>query len=248
MPIYPQTTSNTYLFAPSVGEVLLMAFARLQIEPTAITVQHIQHARNEANLLQVEWSNSGPNLWTVDLQTIQLTQGVCTYPVDPATVMILDCYVSLNSSDFSPNWNNPDFNTTAGPRTDLIITPMSRSEYAAMPIKTQQERPTGFWFDRLISPTITFWPVPDQDYQCGFYRFRQVQDVNPANVGLPEVTYLALDALVAGMAYRLSRIYAPALEAMRKADYKEAWGIFADQNTENADLYITPGLNSYYRI
>jgi hypothetical protein len=57
--------------------------------------------------------------------------------------MILDMYISYGS-----------------PSTDRLIFPISRSEYAAYPDKTTQGTPTVFWFDRLIAPTFTLWPVP----------------------------------------------------------------------------------------
>ena len=36
------------------------------------------------------------------------------------------------------------------------------------------------------------------------------------------------------------------LETQRKADAAEAWNIFANNDVENAPVYIIPGLNSYY--
>jgi hypothetical protein len=238
--------TGTYVFAPGVGEVLLDAYARLQIQPTAITQQHILHGRREANFLQVEWANKGPNLWTVDYQAFDMVAGTDAYTVPANTVMILDLYLSIGGGDFSSDWSPTDFNVVTS-RTDRMLTPMSRSEYAALPEKAIQGPPTSFWFDRLEAPIITFYPVPDQAYRIGYYRFRQMQDADPANGGTAEVPYLWLDALVAGMAHRLSRIYAPALEALRKADAMEAWKIAAAQNTENVSLYISPEMSSYYR-
>ncbi|HEY3595138.1 MAG TPA: hypothetical protein VGL13_14735, partial [Polyangiaceae bacterium] len=86
-------TSGTYAYAPAVGEVVLTALSRLQIRGPAILADHMYQARAEANLMQAEWSNRGPNLWAVDLQTVALTQGVGTYAVPPETVMILDAYI-----------------------------------------------------------------------------------------------------------------------------------------------------------
>ena len=121
------------------------------------------NARLAANLLLVEWSIEVPNLWTVDLQTTNLIAGQATYDVDPTTVAILDAYIDI------PNGN--------GTYTGLIIYPISRTEYASLPEKAQQGRPTVFWFDRLISPTITLWNVPDpsQTYVLRYYRVRQIQ-------------------------------------------------------------------------
>ncbi len=62
-----------------------------------------------------------------------------------------------------------------------------------------------------------------------------------------EVPQLWLDAFAAGLAYRLSRMYAPQMRDVRKAEYDEAWLIAATQNVENTPLFITPGLTGYYR-
>jgi len=53
--------------------------------------------------------------------------------------------------------------------------------------------------------------------------------------------------MCAGLAYRLARIYAPALEDKRKTDYMEAWQIAADSDLENTPVRIIPRLSGYYR-
>lgn len=44
--------------------------------------------------------------------------------------------------------------------TDIFLWPISRNDYAFQPNKEEQGRPTTFWFNRAIYPTITVWPVP----------------------------------------------------------------------------------------
>src|SRR5882762_3084165 len=228
----PQITSGTYAFAPSLGEVVLNAFARIGVRRTEIEQTHLMDARMEANLLLARMSDQQPNLWTVDLQALPLLQGVATYTVPAETAMILDAYVRYGS-----------------PPTDRSIYPISRSEYATYPDKTLQAFPTVFWYDRLISPTITLWQVPDGNgpYTLFYYRVRQIQDAEYLNGQNIEVPYLWLDAFTAGLAHRLSRIYAPTLEGQRKADADEAWGNAASQNVENVNIMISPGLSSYFR-
>jgi len=131
--------------------------------------------------------------------------------------------------------------------------PISRSEYSTYPQKQLQAFPTVYWFDRLISPTITIWPVPDGagPYTLYYYRVRQVQDAeysDNTNALVIEVPYLWLDAFCAGLAHRLARVYAPTLEQIRKADADEAWALAAKQDIENVELNIHPSLNGYFRI
>ena len=225
-------TSGTYAFQPNLGSLFLSAFSRIQVKRTELTAQHLEDAKMEANYLQVEWSNQGLTLWTVDLQTIPLVQGTATYPIPSNTVMILDLYISTQS-----------------PLTNRLLMPISRTDYASLADPTQQAYPTSWWFDRLISPTITFWPIPDGNntYTCNFYRYRNIQDAVPSQGGNPEIQYLWTDAYVAGLAHRLSRSYAPQLEQLRKADSQEAFAIASKQGVENVPIWISPNLQGYYR-
>lgn len=238
-------TSGTYSFAPSAGEVVLNALSRIQIRGPAVSSEHMMQAGLEANFLQIEWNNRGPNLWTVDDQLITCVTNQATYTVPPETVMILDVTIGT-----SPLGTTTIGTQTGLPQNEISITPLSRSEYMSYPNKGNPGRPTSYWFDRLVAPTITLWPVPDGSatYYLHYYRFRQIQDASMANGLNLEMQTLWMDAAAAGMAYRLARHYAPALEPMRKMDYKEAYEIAATQNTENGvALYLIPMIGGYYR-
>lgn len=227
-------TSNTYSFLPSIGELVVASYRRIQIHRAEIVAEHLTDAKNEANFLQVAWANLGPLLWTVDLQTVSLVQGQATYSVPANTVMMLDVYISI------PNGG--------GTTSDRIITPYSRTDYASTPDKSQQGSPTVFWFDRLIAPTFTLWPVPDgTEPTLSYYRFTQTQDATLANATNPQIPYLALDAYVAGLAHRLARIYKPELEEAREADAVKAFNVFFSQYTENVPLFISPVTYSYWK-
>jgi len=228
------TTSGTYSFLPSVGELLVAAYRRIQIKRAELVTEHFADAKNEANFLQVQWANLGPLLWTIDLQSVPLLQGQSTYSVPPNTVMMLDVYISIPNGD--------------GTMSDRIITPYSRTEYASTPDKSQQGSPTVFWFDRLIAPTFSLWPVPDgNEPTLNYYRFTQMQDAATANAVNPQIPYLALDAYVAGLSHRLSRIYKPELTDAREADSVKAFNVFFTQMTENVPLFIAPITYSYWK-
>jgi len=221
-------TSGLYSFNPSNADLVTAAFRRIGIRPVDLTQDHMTDGRTEMNLWLASASNRGPNLWAVDLVTTPLVAGTRTYNVDGNTVMILDAF--LESSGLS-----------------TTITPFSRSDYAAIGNKDTEGRPTSFWFDRLVSPTVTLWPVPDQVYSLKYYRYRRLQDAELPSGETADVPYLFLDALVAGVAHRLARIWAPNLEGARKADADEAWNIASTQNTENVPMQITPLLGGYFR-
>ena len=188
------------------------------------------------NLMLSRWANQGVNLWAVELvPTITLIEGQATYSVDSNTVMVLDAYVTT---------------INGGTNTDRIILPISRTEYASYPNKEQQGFPTVYWFDRLISPTISLWPVPDGSGNPGtlsYYKVRQIQDANIAGGENVEIPYRWYEAFATGLAYRLSQTWAPQSAAMLKAVADEAYEIAAAQDTEYASMYISPQINGYFR-
>lgn len=227
-------TSGTYAFNPALGDIVLNAYARIGLRRSALTAEHLKDAADEANYLLVQWSNLQPLLWTSELQSIPLIESTATYTLDPEVVMVLLAYIETGTS--------PD-------TQDRVMTPISTVEYASIPNKESEGVPTTFWLNRLATPTITLWQVPDatSTYTLKLRTVRQVQDATAASGVKIETPYRMLDAFAAGLAHRLARIHAPALEAARSADADKAWTIAATQDVENVPLYIVPGLSTYYR-
>ncbi len=230
----PQTYSGTYDYAPSGGEIIMAAYQRIQIRPTEVLQNQLQSAVMELNLVLAKLNNQQPNLWTVNLQTLPLVQSQATYSLPAETVMITNAFISTGSGIQT---------------TDVLIWPLSQTEYAGISNKSAEGKPTTFWFNRLISPTITLYLTPDGNgpYTLNYYCVRLIQDATLPNGVNVEVPNLWLDAVVAGLAHRLARIYKPELEQIRKADADEAWAIAATQGVENVDLIITPGIGGYFK-
>ena len=230
------TSSGTYNFQPSLGELVLNAFARCGVRRTAIMQEHMTDARFETNLMLASWANQGVNLWEVVLISVPLIQGQTTYTVPAKVVMILDAVIQQNTGTSS--------------QFDRVIMPISRTEYSQTPNKLQQAPPTVFWFDRLINPTVTLWPVPDQTnyYTLNYYAVTQIQDAELTDAQTVDIPYRWLDALAAGLAARLAAIYAPDRMQMLEAKAQQAYTIAATQDTENVGLFITPGLAGYFRV
>ncbi len=207
-----------------------------------IAAEHMLQATMEANFLQVEFNNRGPNLWAVDDIIVPCVTNQATYTVPANTVMILD--VTIGTSPLG----SVSINGQTTPENEIRITPLSRSEYMSYPNKSNPGRPTSYWFDRLVAPTITLWPVPDDSitYYLHYYRFRQIQDAALGGGLNLEVQALWLDAAAAGLAYRLAIHFAPALETQRKAQYDMAYKFAADQNVEDSPLIVAPMIGIYY--
>lgn len=228
------TSSGTYNFSLSNGEAVLAAFERIQIRAPSIRQEHMLTARREINLLFSEWSNNQVNLWQVELISVTLVDGTASYDVPDRVVMILDAYLRQNSGESD--------------QTDRYITPISRTDYASYAAKLTEGIPTVYWFDRTLSPTFTIYPViNDSGYLFNYYAAVQIEDAALTSGQTPDLPYLWLDALVAGLSHRLARIYAPQLEAQRKIDAQAAWTIASNQNVENVPFQVSPNLGDYYR-
>lgn len=229
------TTSGTYNFDPSLGEMVLYAYNLIGIRNTSITQEHMEAARMASNMVLANWSNKGVNLWTVDLQTVTLIAGQATYSVPENTVVMLDTYVTVDNGNSQP--------------IDRLILPISRTEYASYPNKEQQGFPTVYWQDRLINGNVTLWPVPDgQSAQyLKYYRAVQLQDVEFTGGQTIEIPYLWLDAFADALSYRLARVWNPAMAPALKLVADESYNVADNQNVETASQYISPMVSGYFR-
>ena len=227
-------TSGTYAFNPGLGSLSLAAFDLIGVRRAAILQEHLEAARLHANFLLLRWSSAGVNLWQVDLVSTTLVEGQSTYDVDTNTIVILDMYITVQSDSAT---------------FDRIIMPVSRTEYASYPNKTQAGFPSVAWFDRTLSPTITIWPVPngEQTY-LKYYRLRQNQDAALQNGLTVEMPAYWMEAFVFGLASRLAIIYAPDRAIGMKAMADEAYDIASRQNIESAMQFISPMLGGYWRV
>ena len=186
-------------------------------------------------MLESEWSNRGINLWKVELISQLLTSGTATYTLPARVIMMLDAYRSINQG--------------ASDQTDILITPISRDDYAAYPQKQTSGPPNQFWFDRTITPTVTLYPVPDDSdtFYLNYYAWSQIEDSTvPAGV-TPDLPVRWYDAACAGLAWRVSRVYAPAKTKDLKVEYDESWKLAATEDVENTPVRISPGIGRYYR-
>lgn len=227
------TSSGTYNFELSNADVMVEGFARCGIRRTALLAEHMKDGQRALNLALVTFANKQPNLWTSEQQTVSLVASTTTYTLPARSVQILSCFIRIGSGDS---------------QQDRICWPLSEFEYASIPNKASVGFPSQFWFNRQITPQLSFYLTPDdaQTYTAYLQIVRQIQDANIPGGETPDIPYRWIDALCAETAYRLSRSYAPDKEQMRKMDAAEAWAVAATQDTENVAMNITPALGMYW--
>jgi hypothetical protein len=224
------STSGTYAFAPNLGDLVINAFAKCGVRRTDLTNQHMSDARMEANLMMSDWAGDGINLWQVQSATIPLAQGIASYQIPSDRVFILDVYITQDGFD-------------------RLIFPISRSDYASFAQKSLQGYPTSFWFDRLISPNLYVWPVPDSStsYILTYYYMRQAMDSELTNGTQPEVPWYYLNAFADGLAARLAYIYAPDKVAVLQPKADKSWFRALQVGTENVPVTMNVQMRGYFR-
>ena len=219
------TTSGTAVFNLDISDLIEESFERCGQELR--TGYELKTARRSLNLLTVEWSNRGINLWTIEQGVISLVQGQATYNLPTDTIDLLDMVVR---------------NGTAQNQTDININRISVSTYATIPNKNATGRPIQVWINRQITPQINVWPTPDgNQYSFIYWRLRRIQDASGSTQTM-DIPFRFLNCLVAGLAYYLSMKLPvdPGRRVELKMDYEQQLQMAMDEDREKAPLRFVP--------
>ena len=229
-------TSDTTTFNLDLNSLVEEAFERCGAELR--TGYDLKTARRSLNLLTIDWSNRGINLWTIEEGSIPMTLGTATYNLPVDTIDLLEHQIRTGTG------NN---------QQDLTISRISVSTYATIPTKNNTGRPVQVWIDRksgatnssgvVQNPTINVWPTPDQNdfYTFVYFRMKRIQDTGNG-VNTPDIPFRMLPCLVAGLAYYLSLKVPEAANRipMLKQEYEEQWLIASSEDREKAPLRLAP--------
>ena len=220
------TTSGSRDFNMDVGEIIEEAYERCGLEVR--TGYDARTARRSLNLMFADWANRGLNLWTVKQGTITLTAGQAQETLTDDVVDILE--VTLRRSG-----------------TDYEVERISRGEYATLPNKTTQGRPSQFYFDRQIDPVINLWSVPENSTdQLIYYYVRRIEDADTL-VNTTDMPFRFYPCMVAGLAYYMAMKRAPDRVQLLKSVYEEEFQRAADEDEGRTPLKLQPSL-SYLRV
>jgi len=224
------TVSGSKDFELDVAEYIEEAFERCGLEPK--TGYDLKSARRSLNLMLADWANRGLNRWTIEQSTVSLVQGTASYSLGADTIDILSAVIRTNAG--------------ASNQQDIIISRVSRQEFLNIPSKLTQARPTEFYVDRTINPTVEVWPTPDQAYTLVYDRLVRMDDADTAQNTL-EMPFRFYPCLAAGLAYYISLKRAPDRTQMLKAIYEEEFERAASEDRDRANLKLTPNQN-FYRV
>ena len=183
----------------------------------------LKTAKRSMNLLFADWANRGLNQWTIQQVTTTLTQGVSEINVGADTIDILSIVVRRDGTDYG-------------------IDRLSRDDYINIPNKTQQSSSSQWFLDRLISPVLKLWPVPDNSTdQIIYNRLVRLDDADSATDTL-QIPFRFYPALAAGLAYYIAIKKAPDRIQLLKSLYEEEMQRAMDEDRDRASFNIVPSL------
>jgi len=126
--------------------------------------------------------------------------------------------------------------------TDYSVPRVSRDDYLTIPNKSTTGRVDQFFLNRLITPELKLWPVPDNNTDVVvFNRLTRIQDAD-AYINTFEVPFRFYPCLAAGLAYYLSLKRAPDRTQMLKTLYEEEFDRAAVEDRDRASFTIQPGI------
>ena len=219
-------TSGSRDFNLDVAEAIEEAYERCGLEMR--TGYDARTARRSLNIMFSEWANRGLNLWTVEQATQALTSGTATYQFTTDYTDLLEVVIRRSGTDFS-------------------LSRMSRGDYLNLPNKDQTGRPSQYYFDRKITPSLILWPTPDSSSDSlVYYYVRRIQDADTLQ-NTTDIPFRFLPCLVAGLAYYISMKKAPDRIQILKSVYEEEFQRASDEDEDRVPLKLTPDIK-YLRV
>ena len=215
------TVSGSKNFELDVTEYVEEAFERCGREVR--TRYDIKTAKRSMNLLFADWANRGLNAWTIEQTTQALTQGTSSYTLGADTIDILSAVIRRSDVDYG-------------------IERLSRDDYLNIPNKTTQGHPSQFFLDRLITPALKLWPVPENSTDVVvFDRLVRIDDADTAQ-NTVEVPFRFYPCLAAGLAYYIAIKKAPDRVPFLKSIYEEEMERAMSMDRDRASFNIVPSM------
>ena len=126
-------------------------------------------------------------------------------------------------------------------RTDVSLTKIDRSAYAALPNKGATGQPSQYYVKRETLPKIFLYITPDLNTytHLKYYSINRIEDAG-AYTNQADVAYRFLPCMCAGLAYYLSMKKAPQLVQQNKLVYEDELKRALDEDGQRASTFIAP--------
>lgn len=222
------TTSGTATFNLDLTQLVEEAYERVGAELRS--GYDLRTARRSLNLMFADWANRGLNMWTFEQGQLNMEKDTASYNLPVDTVDLMEVVMRTGTG----------FNLT-----DRPIERISLSTYAHIPNKLHSGRPTHLMIDRVGTPRVFVWPVPDVSltYTLVYWRLRRIQDAGHG-VNVMDIPFRFLPVLVAGLAYYLALKVPGAMDRLPilKLQYDEAWSMAAEEDRDKTSARFVPAV------
>jgi|TARA_R100001463_G_scaffold109549_1_gene164189 hypothetical protein len=131
--------------------------------------------------------------------------------------------------------------------TDFAAERLSRDSYLNIPNKASTGRPSQFFIDRQITPTLKIWPAPENNTDVFVFNRLVRMDDSDAFTDNLDVPFRFYPCLAAGLAYYLAIKRAPDRITVLKTLYEEEMQRAITEDRDRASFNIVPSL-SYTRF
>ena len=223
------TYSSTANFDLSIDDIAEEAYERcgLQIR----SGYDIKTARRSLNLMLAEWANRGLNLWTIQKQEK-------TLPANTTNLTGTSLF-GAGANDSQQIVDITDVIIRDSSNNDFSTNTISRATYWNYAVKTTSGRPTQYYFERTINPTLYLYPAADTAYTLIYYALVRMYDSGDYTNNA-QVPFRFLPCLTAGLAYYISMKRTPDRIQLLKQVYEDEFQRAAAQDGERTSLFLTP--------
>ena len=155
------TTSGSYTFEKNfaIDDIIAEAYERIGLVGSA--GHQIHSARRSLNILFQEWGNRGIHFWEVGDTNIDLIEGQAEYTFYRASGDGTSS-VTVGGTSGASTYGLADIlsaqyrtDRTSTSQTDLPMTKVSRSTYAAFSNKLTKSTPSQFWVQRFVDKVLS---------------------------------------------------------------------------------------------
>lgn len=198
--------SGTYGFNPQLADHIDEAFERCGIDPAELKGRHIKSATRSANLMLTDWPNFGYKQFTLAFQSAAVVDGTATITLPIGAYDIF--HATLKRSG-----------------VESEMRPISRSDYNAVHDKTSEGKPDRYFVDKssfmdgLPQTTVYLWQTPENSTDTIEMWYMRMQQEAGALQENPDIGPLYQEAFAAGLAFFLSKKYAPDRQDILRTDY-----------------------------
>ena len=212
-------TSGSKNFELQVDEYIEEAFERCGLEVR--TGYDARTAKRSLNLLLADWANRGLNQWTIKQRTLSLTAGTSAYDLGADVIDVLSVVCRRSGSDLS-------------------MERLSRDSYLVIPSKATQGRPSQFFLDRQVTPSLKLYPTPENSTDTLVYDALVRVDDADDYTNTMDVPFRFYPCLAAGLAYYIAMKKAPDRIQLLKAVYEEEFERARTEDRDRSSFNVSP--------